>query len=95
MNPPRSAWAVRPVIGLGGRESLLPGEGLEATRWSSIYDFIGTRKLSLGNLRGRGRNKKDSNPCGREPDAVKAARTVLTGGVKKRAGRDRALTLPT
>ena len=31
----------------------------------------------------------------REPYAVKAARTVLTGGMEKRAERYRALSLPT
>ena len=34
-------------------------------------------------------------PASREPCAVKAARTVLTGGMGKRAVRQRALSLPT
>jgi hypothetical protein len=71
------------------------GGRAEGSQVSSTNDFPRTRKLSPVNLRGGGRNGKDRNPLSREPYAVKAARTVPTGGLKKRAGIDRALTLPT
>jgi hypothetical protein len=42
-----------------------------------------------------GEHSGPANPLRRRPYAVKAARTVTTGGMKKRVVRYRALSLPT
>ena len=54
------------------------------------------RKLTTENVRGVGEiDPSCKTPLSREPCAVKAARTGLTGGLGRRAVRERALILPT
>jgi len=55
----------------------------------------GRVQLSLVNVQGGGGKGKREEPLSREPYAMKVARTVLTGGMERRAGRDRVLSLPT
>ena len=83
------------VIVLGAQESCVQGEGPQAQGTQVPITPTGRAKLSLVNVQGGGGKGKREEPLRREPYAMKVARTVLTGGMERRAGRDRVLFLPT
>jgi len=66
---------------LGVRESLIQGEGPQASRSQSTYSSSRTRKLSPVYSGERGGREPAEEPVSREPYAIKVARTVLTGGM--------------
>jgi hypothetical protein len=90
--PPMSGYGVSVALVVGGRESRPQGEGPQLERCASShpaeYEGLGI----LANVSG---TRKAGNPLRRSPCAVKAARTVATGGMERRAERNRALSLPT
>ena len=94
-NPARPCAGVRVASGLGVRESLIQGEGPQASRSHRTSAASRTRQLSpVDSGEGGGRETAEA-PGSREPYALKVARPVLTGGRWNRAWSDRALGLPT
>ena len=80
------------AIVLGGWESRAQGEGPQPERYASSNP---AECEGLGILADVSRALRAVNPLMGSPYAVKAARTVATGGVEKRAIRNRALLQPT
>jgi hypothetical protein len=90
--PPMRQKGVSVAIVVGGRESRPHGEGPQLARWvrrnPPECEDGAYRSMS-------GEHSGPQIPLRRRPYAVKAARTVTTGGMEKRAIRNRALSLPT
>src|SRR6266511_4331297 len=85
--------AVSVAIGVGARESRAQGEGPQLVSGLKVRPC---RIVTHGNpcgCRQEGNEGKGSDR--RPPCAVKAACTVTTGGMRRRAARYRALSLPT
>ena len=85
------------AIVLGTRESRVQGEGpqLERRVRSHPPDHATYGVKAWESLPMSGKHSGPTNPLRRSPCAVKAARTVTTGGMRRRAARYRALSLPT
>ena len=81
---PEALQTVRGVIVVGGRESRLHGEGLQAEGCVSSTNVTLVGHESSCEPHGESEKEKSTaNPFCREPYAVKVARTVLTGGIKE------------
>jgi hypothetical protein len=88
--------AVRWGRGVGVWESHIHGEGPEGEGRETVQTTQGTRTLYTMDVVESWRNgRHQKGSLAREPWAGKAAGTVLTGGLGKRAVRQRALILPT
>ena len=93
LNPPMPRSAVSVAIVVGARESRVHGEGSQVSG-TTTYDS--SECEGLGILADVARKENEGKcPGTRSPCAVKVARTVTTGGMKKWVGRDRAPSPPT
>jgi hypothetical protein len=92
---PRPLEAVSVVIGLGAQERCGQGEGPQAPGTQGPMTPTGRVQLSVVPVQGGGGKGKRAEPVSREPSAMQVARPVRTGGMERRAGRDRVLSLPT
>ena len=91
--PPMRLRGVSVAIVLGAWESYVRGEGPQPERYLQVRPWRMEMPVNTGRYRQEGSEGKC--PLRRSPCAVKAARTVTTGGMEKRIVRYRALSLPT